>query len=592
MMTETLIANIATRQAAVAPVAEGATGAEILIDTLTFEGVDTIFGYPGGAVLHIYDELWRARDRITHYLVRHEQGAVHMAEGYARASGRVGVALVTSGPGATNAVTGIANAYMDSTPLVVITGQVPKHLIGTDAFQEVDTVGITRPCVKHNYLVREASDIAGIVREAFYLARSGRPGPVVIDIPKDVSAAKTSYSRLDHVGFPFSGDVSLVDRASLERALDGLLNAKRPVLYVGGGIANSGAHESLQMFAETFRLPVAPTLMGLGGFPSAHPLSLGMLGMHGTYAANMAVAQSDLLFAVGVRFDDRVTGKLATFAPQARVIHIDIDPANIGKNVAPSLSIAADARQALLDLLAVSREQDQQELQEALNAREVWWEQIRTWQQLQPLRFTGSLRQIKPQKVITELHRLTNGDAIITTDVGQHQMWVAQFYPFKRPRQLITSGGLGTMGFGLPAAIGAQVAFPHQPIVAVVGDGGFQMTNQELAAAVQYELPVKILIMNNGYLGMVRQWQEMFYERTYSEVDISVAPDFVKLAEAFGALGLRAERPDELHDVLAAALAHKGVVVIDVVVSKEENVFPIVPAGANSSDMILQSEGV
>ncbi len=591
-MTDTLIANIATRQAPVAPIAEGATGAEILIDALTYEGVDTIFGYPGGAVLHIYDELWRARDRITHYLVRHEQGAVHMAEGYARASGRVGVALVTSGPGATNAVTGIANAYMDSTPLVVITGQVPKHLIGTDAFQEVDTVGITRPCVKHNYLVREASDIAGIVREAFYLARSGRPGPVVIDIPKDVSAAKTSYSRLDHVGFPFSGDASLVDRASLERALDGLLNAKRPVLYVGGGIANSGAHESLQMFAETFRLPVAPTLMGLGGFPSAHPLSLGMLGMHGTYAANMAVAQSDLLFAVGVRFDDRVTGKLATFAPQARVIHIDIDPANIGKNVACSLSIAADARQALLDLLAVSREQDQQELQKTLDARDVWWEQIRTWQRLQPLRFTGSLRQIKPQKVITELHSLTNGDAIITTDVGQHQMWVAQFYPFKRPRQLITSGGLGTMGFGLPAAIGAQVAFPHQPIVAVVGDGGFQMTNQELATAVQYELPVKILIMNNGYLGMVRQWQEMFYDRTYSEVDISVAPDFVKLAEAFGALGLRAERPDELHDVLAAALAHKGVVVIDVLVSKEENVFPIVPAGANSSDMILQSEGV
>ncbi|HZI61223.1 MAG TPA: biosynthetic-type acetolactate synthase large subunit [Pyrinomonadaceae bacterium] len=592
MTTETLIENIATRQPPVAPLAEGATGAEILIDTLTYEGVDTIFGYPGGAVLHIYDELWRARDRITHYLVRHEQGAVHMAEGYARASGRVGVALVTSGPGATNAVTGIANAYMDSTPLVVITGQVPKHLIGTDAFQEVDTVGITRPCVKHNYLVREASDIAGIVREAFYLARSGRPGPVVIDIPKDVSAAKTSYSRLDHVGFPFSGDVSLVDRASLERALEGLLNAKRPVLYVGGGIANSGAHESLQMFAETLRLPVAPTLMGLGGFPSAHPLSLGMLGMHGTYAANMAVAQSDLLFAVGVRFDDRVTGKLATFAPQARVIHIDIDPANIGKNVAPCLSIAADARQALLSLLAISREQDQQELQKALDAREVWWEQIRAWQQLQPLRFTGSLCQIKPQKVITELHRLTNGDAIITTDVGQHQMWVAQFYPFKRPRQLITSGGLGTMGFGLPAAIGAQVAFPHQPIVAVVGDGGFQMTNQELATAVQYELPVKILIMNNGYLGMVRQWQEMFYDRTYSEVDISVAPDFVKLAEAFGALGLRAERPDELHDVLAAALAHKGVVVIDVVVSKEENVFPIVPAGANSSDMILQTEGV
>src|SRR5688572_8588245 len=397
MTTETLIENIATRQPPVAPLAEVATGAEILIDTLTYEGVDTIFGYPGGAVLHIYDELWRARDRITHYLVRQEQGAVHMAEGYARASGRVGVALVTSGPGATNAVTGIANAYMDSTPIVVITGQVPKHLIGTDAFQEVDTVGITRPCVKHNYLVREASDIAGIVREAFYLARSGRPGPVVIDIPKDVSAAKTSYSRLDHVGFPFSGDVSLVDRASLERALEGLLNAKRPVLYVGGGIANSGAHESLQMFAETLRLPVAPTLMGLGGFPSAHPLSLGMLGMHGTYAANMAVAQSDLLFAVGVRFDDRVTGKLATFAPQARVIHIDIDPANIGKNVTPSLALAGDVKQVLHQFLSLLQEQD---TQQSIQNREPWWVQIRKWQRAQPLRFNGSQNQIKPQTVI------------------------------------------------------------------------------------------------------------------------------------------------------------------------------------------------
>jgi acetolactate synthase-1/2/3 large subunit len=592
MSAQPLIADVVTNHPAVERVAQGPTGAEILIDALTYEGVDTIFGYPGGAVLHIYDELWRARDRITHYLVRHEQGAVHMAEGYARASGRVGVVLVTSGPGATNAVTGIANAYMDSTPIVVITGQVPKHLIGTDAFQEVDTVGITRPCVKHNYLVREASDIAGVVREAFHLARSGRPGPVVIDIPKDVSAARTSYSRLDHVGFPFSSDAPRIDRASLQRALDAVLSAKRPVLYAGGGIANSGADESLRIFAETFRLPVAPTLMGLGGFPSAHPLSLGMLGMHGTYTANMAVSQSDLLIAVGVRFDDRVTGKLATFAPHARIIHIDIDPANIGKNVTPSLSIAADARQALSELLVLSREHDEQKLQQSINARDVWWEQIRAWQRSQPLRFTGSLNQIKPQTVIAELHRLTNGEAIITTDVGQHQMWVAQFYPFKRPRQLITSGGLGTMGFGLPAAVGAQLAFPHQPIFAVVGDGGFQMTNQELSTAVQYNLPVKILIMNNGYLGMVRQWQEMFYDRTYSEVDISVAPDFVKLAEAFGALGLRAERPEELHDVLAAAVAHKGVVVVDVHVSKEENVFPIVPAGANASDMILQSDGV
>ncbi|HEX5965012.1 MAG TPA: biosynthetic-type acetolactate synthase large subunit [Pyrinomonadaceae bacterium] len=591
MIAPPLIKNIVSTQPTPAP-AEGPTGAEILVDALVSEGVDTIFGYPGGAVLHIYDELWRARDRITHYLVRHEQGAVHMAEGYARASGRVGAVLVTSGPGATNAVTGIANAYMDSTPIVVITGQVPKHLIGTDAFQEVDTVGITRPCVKHNYLVREASDIAGIVREAFHLARSGRPGPVVIDIPKDVSAARASFSRLDHVGFPFSRDVSPVDGASVARALDAVQSAKRPVLYVGGGIANSGADEPLRTFAETLRLPVAPTLMGLGGFPSAHPLFLGMLGMHGTYAANMAVAQSDLLIAVGVRFDDRVTGKLATFAPNARIIHIDIDPANIGKNVAPSLSIAADARQALTELLSLSRQADKQELQQSIDAREVWWQQIRAWQRSQPLRFTGSLNQIKPQAVINELHRLTNGEAIITTDVGQHQMWVAQFYPFKRSRQLITSGGLGTMGFGLPAAIGAQLAFPHQPVFAVVGDGGFQMTNQELATAVQYGLPIKILIMNNGYLGMVRQWQEMFYDRTYSEVDISVAPDFVKLAEAFGALGLRAERPTELRDVLATALAHKGVVVVDVVIAKEENVFPIVPAGANSSDMILQTDGV
>ena len=591
MIAQPLITD-AVPQVAVSPIIEGATGSEILIDALISEGVDTIFGYPGGAVLHIYDELWRARSRITHYLVRHEQGAVHMAEGYARASGRVGVVLVTSGPGATNAVTGIANAYMDSTPIVVITGQVPKHLIGTDAFQEVDTVGITRPCVKHNYLVREASDIGGIVREAFHLARSGRPGPVVIDIPKDVSAARTSYSRLDHVGFPFSTQASTPRETSLRRALDGILNAKRPVLYVGGGIANSGADETLRTFAETFRLPVAPTLMGLGGFPSAHTLCLGMLGMHGTYAANLAIAESDLLIAVGVRFDDRVTGKLATFAPQARVIHVDIDPANIGKNVAPTLSIAGDARQVLYELLALTEQHDEQRLRECVNERETWWEQIRCWQRSQPLRFTGSLSQIKPQTVIRELHSLTNGEAIITTDVGQHQMWVAQFYPFSRPRQLITSGGLGTMGFGLPAAIGAQLAYPNQLVIAVVGDGGFQMTNQELATAVQYNLPVKILIMNNGYLGMVRQWQEMFYDRTYSEVDISVAPDFVKLAEAFGAMGLRAERPDQLHDVLATALSHKGVVVVDIVVSKEENVFPIVPAGATSSDMILQTDGV
>jgi len=442
--------------------------------------------------------------------------------------------------------------------------------------------------VKHNYLVREASDLPAIVREAFHLARSGRPGPVVIDIPKDVSAARTNHSRLDHVSFPFSTRTAPVDRHSAQCAVAQILDAKRPVLYIGGGITNSGAINSLLSFAEGLRLPVTPTLMGLGGFPSSHPLCLGMLGMHGTYAANMAVAESDLLVALGVRFDDRVTGKLATFAPEAKIIHVDIDPANIGKNVAPTLALTGDVRQALDQFLSLIHQEAAERLQRSIQEREPWWDRIRSWQRSQPLRFSGSQKQIKPQTVIRELHRATNGEAIITTDVGQHQMWVAQFYPFAKARQLITSGGLGTMGFGLPAAIGAQLALPNQLVVAVVGDGGFQMTNQELATAVQYKLPVKVLVLNNGYLGMVRQWQEMFYERTYSEVDISVAPDFVKLAEAYGAAGFRAERPSELRDVIEAALKHKGVAVVDVVVTKEENVFPIVPAGANARDMIVQ----
>src|SRR5262245_4995402 len=381
------------------------TGAEMLVEALVYEGVDAIFGYPGGAVLHIYDELWRARHRITHYLVRHEQGAVHMAEGYARATGRVGTVLVTSGPGATNAVTGIANAYMDSTPLVVITGQVPKHLVGTEAFQEVDTVGITRPCVKHNYLVREARDLPAIVREAFHLARSGRPGPVVIDIPKDVSGARSNYARLDHVSFPFSTQSARVDQDLAHEAVQQILDAKRPVLYVGGGIVNSGAVDSLLSFAELLRLPVTPTLMGLGGFPSSHPLCLGMLGMHGTYAANMAVAESDLLVALGVRFDDRVTGKLATFAPHARVIHVDIDPANIGKNVTPTLALTGDVKQALDQFLSLIQPQSKERLGS-------WWDQIRRWQRSQPLRFSGSQNQIKPQTVIRELHRQTIGEAL------------------------------------------------------------------------------------------------------------------------------------------------------------------------------------
>ena len=567
-------------------------GAEILVQGLLQEGVDSIFGYPGGAVLHIYDELWRVRDRITHYLVRHEQGAVHMAEGYARASGRVGVALVTSGPGATNAITGIANAYMDSTPIVVITGQVPLPLIGTDAFQEVDTVGITRPCVKHNYLVRDVRDLGAIVHEAFHLARTGRPGPVVIDIPKDVSANQTNYFRLGRISFPCKQKASTLNSVEVEQAASAILKAQRPVLYVGGGIVNSGAYIELLNFAEQLQLPVTPTLMGLGGFPSAHALSLGMLGMHGTFAANMAVADSDLLIAIGVRFDDRVTGKLATFAPQAKVIHVDIDPANVGKNRAPDLSMIADARDALAALQIEVASRESSEIEQSIQRRALWWDQLRSWQQQQPMRFSGSGDHIKPQHVIRELHGLTNGDAIIVTDVGQHQMWAAQFYPFRRPRQWITSGGLGAMGFGVPAAIGAQLAFREQLVVAVVGDGGFQMTNQELAMAVQYDLPVKIVIMNNGYLGMVRQWQEMFYDRAYSEVDMSVAPDFVKLAEAYGAFGVRATKPGELREALEAGLTHKGVAVIEVVVAREENVFPIVPAGSSSRDMIFQTEGV
>jgi len=567
-------------------------GAEILVEALIHEGVDSIFGYPGGAVLHIYDELWRARDRIKHYLVRHEQGAVHMAEGYARASGRVGVALVTSGPGATNAMTGIANAYMDSTPIVVVSGQVPTPLIGTDAFQEVDTVGITRSCVKHNYLVRDVRDLAPVVHEAFHLAKTGRPGPVVIDIPKDVSAARASYSRLKNISFPCAERRSPPDPSAVGRAVAAIMQAERPVLYVGGGIANSGAAEALLALAEELQLPVTPTLMGLGGFPSVHPLCLSMLGMHGTYAANMAVAESDLLIAVGVRFDDRVTGKLATFAPHARVIHIDIDPANVGKNRAPDISLIADAKDALRALHSQIRSLGPKAIEKTISRSVAWWERLHTWQREQPLRFSGSGEQIKPQTVIRELYRLTKGEALIATDVGQHQMWAAQFYPFKRSRQWITSGGLGAMGFGVPAAIGAQLALGYQTVVAVVGDGGFQMTNQELATAMQYHLPIKVLIMNNGYLGMVRQWQEMFYDRAYSEVDLSVSPDFVKLAEAYGAFGVRATRPEELSDVLVAGLSHPGVAVMDIVVSKEENVFPIVPAGGNSRDMIVHSEGV
>ena len=563
-------------------------GAEILVQGLIKNGVDTVFGLPGGAVLHIYDAIWRFRDEITHYLVRHEQGAVHAAEGYARATGKVGVALVTSGPGATNAVTGIADAYMDSIPLVVITGQVPTAVIGTDAFQEVDTFGITLPIVKHSYLVKDVRDLAWVIDEAFEIASSGKPGPVVIDIPKDVSGLICETGNERRGDLLFAEREQFIDRGKIEKVVDKLLAAKQPVFYVGGGIVSSDAADELMKVAQTLQVPVTPTLMGLGGFPTAHPLSLGMLGMHGTYTANTAISDCDLLFAIGVRFDDRVTGKLATFAPSAEIIHIDIDSSNIGKNKQPHLSVVADAKAALIAMSAILAERSEAEIDASHESRAAWWRKIDQWKASVPLICEHSNTEIKPQALIEELHRVTNGDAIIVTDVGQHQMWAAQFYPCKYSRQWITSGGLGTMGFGLPAAMGAQLARPDKQVVAVVGDGGFQMTNQEIITAIQYGIPLKVIIMNNGYLGMVRQWQEMFYDRAYSEVDLSVSPDFVKLAEAYGALGLRATTPAELTKVLEEGLAHPGVTIFDIVVSKEENVFPIIPAGQDTRNMILK----
>ena len=561
-------------------------GAEILMRALVDNGVDTVFGLPGGAVLHIYDEMWRYRDAVTHYLVRHEQGAVHAAEGYARATGKVGVALVTSGPGATNAVTGIADAYMDSIPLVVITGQVPTAVIGTDAFQEVDTFGITLPIVKHSYLVRNVEDLENAVNEAFYLASTGKPGPVVIDIPKDVTARLCEY-RDDRSNFLLAqSDAPPCDTEMLALAVDRILAAERPVFYVGGGVVTSGASDELMTVVELLGVPITPTLMGLGGFPTAHPQCLGMLGMHGTYTANMAVAESDLLVAIGVRFDDRVTGKLAEFAPDAEVIHIDIDASNIGKLRKPQYPVVADAKVALKLMARMIR--SRVALSTGRERLSSWWSEIHEWQKAVPLSCEYSAFEIKPQQVIETLHEVTNGDAIIVSDVGQHQMWAAQFYPFKRSRQWINSGGLGTMGFGLPAAMGAQIAVPGTQVVAIVGDGGFQMTNQEIITAIQYKVPLKVLIMNNGYLGMVRQWQEMFYQRAYSEVDLSISPDFVKLAEAYGAQGLRAKSPSELRSVLQEGLDFKGVTIWDIVVSKEENVFPIVPVGGASRNMILK----
>jgi acetolactate synthase-1/2/3 large subunit len=559
------------------------TGAQILLECLKREGVEVIFNYPGGAILPVNDELYRWD--FTVVLVRHEQGAVHAADGYARASGKVGVCLVTSGPGATNTVTGLATAYMDSIPIICITGQVSTPLIGNDAFQEADIVGITRPCTKYNYLVTDVRDLARVVREAFYIARSGRPGPVLIDLPKDIASGATEFKYPQEVkirGYQPTLDGHM---PQIQRAFHAILKAQRPVIYAGGGVIISGAAQELVKVAETFNIPVTTTLMGLGGFPGTHPLFLGMLGMHGTYRANMAVTESDLLIAVGARFDDRVTGRVDAFASKAEKIHIDIDPTSISKNVRVDVPIVGDCKRVLHKLLALAKEE--KVLDEHRKSLAPWHGQIEKWRNTHKVTYQQN-EVIKPQYVIEQLYAMTKGEAIITTEVGQNQMWTAQYYLFDHPRTLLTSGGLGTMGYGFPAAIGAQMAFPGRTIIDIAGDGSIQMNIQELATAVQYKLPVKVAILNNGYLGMVRQWQELFYERRYAMTHIGeVSPDFVKLAEAYGAVGLRATRPAEVVPIIREALRTPLPVFMDFVVASEEGVYPMVPAGEAIDRMLL-----
>jgi acetolactate synthase-1/2/3 large subunit len=545
------------------------------------EGVDTLFGYPGGAVIDIYDEL--TRTDIRHILVRHEQAAVHAADGYARASGRVGVCLVTSGPGATNTVTGIASAYADSIPVVIITGQVPTHLIGNDAFQEVDIVGITRSCTKHNYLVKAVGDLAPTLKEAFYLARTGRPGPVLVDIPKNIASARMPYQAPGKLRLrPYSA-IPPPHPKQLRAVAKLIREAQRPLIFAGGGVILSGGSAELTRLAQRFRIPVTTSLMGLGAFPGEDPLFIGMLGMHGTYAANMSTGACDLLLGVGVRFDDRVTGKTDAFASQATIVHIDIDPTSIRKNVPVSVPLVGDCRTSLQQLNELIQDISPEELS---SKRREWLDRITHWKASQPLSYQPG-EFIKPQFVVEQVHALTRGEAIVTTEVGQNQMWAAQFYHFNRPNHFITSGGLGTMGFGLPAAIGAQVACPDKTVVDIAGDGSIQMNIQEMATAVQHDLPVKIVILNNGYLGMVRQWQQLFYGSRYSATRLNVAPDFVRLAEAYGAVGLRATRPAEVVPVLKEGLAVRRPVIMDFAVDAEEGVYPMVPAGAPLTEMLL-----
>jgi acetolactate synthase-1/2/3 large subunit len=562
------------------------TGSKILLECLLQEDVDTIFGYPGGTVINIYDDLMDSK--IHHILTRHEQAAVHAADGYARATGKVGVAIATSGPGATNTITGLATAYMDSIPMVVITGQVPTPLIGNDAFQEADVIGITRPVTKHNYLVRDIKDLAETVKKAFYIARTGRPGPVVIDLPKDIQmdTAKFEYpEKVELRGYKptYSGNMRMVDKA-----LKMILSAKKPVLYVGGGASLTDAHYELLELAEQVNAPVTTTLMGMASFPTKHELSLGMLGMHGTYYANMAVTNSDLLIALGARFDDRVTGKIATFAPHAKIIHVDIDPTSIKKNVRVDLPIVGDLRDVLKKLNKKLAEH-KDEVESLHNVLKPWHEEISGWRKEQPMSYKSSKTEIKPQFVIEKLREFSDDNAIVTTEVGQHQMWAAQFFDFTQPRTFLTSGGLGTMGYGLPAALGAQAAFPDRQVIDISGDGSFQMNSQEMATLVQYRLPVKIVILNNNFLGMVRQWQQLFFDKRYSQTCMELPIDFVKLAEAYGATGLRATKPGEVEGMIKQAFETPGPVIMEFKISREENVMPMVPAGAGLNEMLLRT---
>ena len=559
------------------------TGAQILLESLKKEDVDVLFGYPGGAVIDIYDELPR-HPELKHFLVRHEQGAVHAADGYARASGKVGCCLVTSGPGATNTVTGIATAYCDSIPLVVFTGQVPTQLIGNDAFQEVDIVGITRPCTKHNFLVKDVRNLAKTIRQAFYLARSGRPGPVLVDLPKDIMQARTEFVWPEDIFMRSYNPTYKPNLNQLRRTAEELAKARKPIILAGGGVIMANASEVLCELAHELDIPVATTLMGLGAFPANGDLWLGMVGMHGTYAANMSINHADLLVCVGARFDDRVTGRLQDFASHARIVHIDIDPTSIRKNVEVDVPVVGDCRQALEGILEICRAKMADTDWSGMHAD--WLQTVHEWKANHPLAYNKN-GHIKPQQVIETMYSITKGDAIIATEVGQNQMWAAQFYTFTKPRTLLTSGGLGTMGYGFPAAIGAQFAFPDKLVINVAGDGSIQMNIQELATVVQNKIPVKVVILNNGHLGMVRQWQELFYNRNYSHTNMEAQPDFVKLAEAYGAEGYRISKPEELEDVLRKALTSPNPAFIDVMVEREENVYPMVPAGAALDEMLL-----